>query len=48
MEGGRRGLWRAKPEKWGTFRLHTVGRKSGKERIAVLGYHEARTSSRLQ
>ncbi len=38
--GGRRGLWRAKPEKWGTFRLHTVGRKSGKERIAILGYHE--------
>jgi len=38
--GGRRGLWHAKPEKWGTFRLHTVGRKSGKERIAILGYHE--------
>ena len=38
--GGRRGLWRANPEKWGTFRLHTVGRKSGKERIAILGYHE--------
>lgn len=36
--GGRRGLWRAKPEKWGTFRLHTVGRKSGKDRIAILGY----------
>lgn len=38
--GGRRGLWRATPEKWGTFRLHTVGRTSGKERIAILGYHE--------
>jgi F420H(2)-dependent quinone reductase len=38
--GGRRGLWRATPEKWGTFRLHTIGRKSGKERIAILGYHE--------
>jgi deazaflavin-dependent oxidoreductase (nitroreductase family) len=37
---GRRGLWRATPEKWGTFRLHTVGRTSGKERIAILGYHE--------
>jgi deazaflavin-dependent oxidoreductase (nitroreductase family) len=36
--GGRRGLWRAKPDKWGTMRLHTVGRKSGKERIAILGY----------
>ncbi len=38
--GGRRGLWRATPEKWGTFRLHTVGRTSGKERIAILGYHD--------
>ena len=38
--GGRRGLWTATPEKWGTFRLHTVGRSSGKERIAILGYHE--------
>ena len=38
--GGRRGLWRATPEKWGTFRLHTIGRKSGKERIAILGYHD--------
>lgn len=38
--GGRTGLWKATPEKWGTFRLHTVGRTSGKERIAILGYHE--------
>ena len=37
---GRRGLWNATPETWGTFRLHTVGRKSGKERVAILGYHE--------
>jgi len=28
----------AKPEKWGTMRLHTVGRRSGQERIAILGY----------
>lgn len=40
VTGGRRGLWRATPEKWGTFRLHTIGRRSGKERIAILGYHE--------
>jgi deazaflavin-dependent oxidoreductase (nitroreductase family) len=40
VTGGRRGLWRATPEKWGTFRLHTIGRKSGKARIAILGYHE--------
>ena len=38
--GGRRGLWNATPEKWGTFRMHTIGRKSGKERVAILGYHE--------
>jgi deazaflavin-dependent oxidoreductase (nitroreductase family) len=36
--GGRRGIWRAKPDKWGTMRLHTVGRKSGQERVAILGY----------
>jgi F420H(2)-dependent quinone reductase len=36
--GGRRGIWAAKPGKWGTMRLHTVGRKSGAERIAILGY----------
>jgi len=36
--GGRRGIWTAKPEKWGTMRLHTIGRQSGKERIAILGY----------
>ena len=38
LSGGRGGLWRAQPEKWGTMRLHTVGRKSGKERVAILGY----------
>ena len=38
--GGRAGLWKATPEKWGTMRLHTTGRTSGKERIAILGYHE--------
>ena len=40
LTGGRRGIWRATPEKWGTLRLHSVGRKSGKERIAILGYYE--------
>ena len=40
LTGGRRGLWRAAPGKWGTLRLHTFGRKSGKERIAILGYQE--------
>ena len=40
FDGSASGLWKATPEKWGTFRLHTVGRSSGKERIAILGYHE--------
>jgi deazaflavin-dependent oxidoreductase (nitroreductase family) len=40
VTGGRRGLWKAAPEKWGTMRLRTIGRRSGKERIAILGYHE--------
>ena len=38
--GGRRGLWPPKGEKWGTLRLLTVGRQSGKERAAILGYYE--------
>lgn len=40
LTGGRRGLWEAKPGKWGTMRLTTVGRRSGKERSAILGYFE--------
>ena len=40
LTGGRRGLWEAKPGKWGTMRLTTVGRKSGKKRQAILGYFE--------
>jgi F420H(2)-dependent quinone reductase len=40
LTGGRRGLWRATPNRWGTLRLHTVGRKTGRERIAILGYQE--------
>ena len=37
---GRRGLWRARPDRWGTMRLTSVGRHSGKERVAILGYYE--------
>jgi deazaflavin-dependent oxidoreductase (nitroreductase family) len=40
LTGGRRGLWPPKPGKWGTMRLATVGRRTGKERIAILGYYE--------
>ena len=38
--GGRRGLWPPKPGKWGTMRLATVGRKTGKEREAIVAYFE--------
>jgi deazaflavin-dependent oxidoreductase (nitroreductase family) len=40
VTGGRRGLWQPKPGKWGTMRLTTIGRKSGTERVAILGYYE--------
>ena len=40
VTGGRLGLWKPKPGKWGTMRLTTVGRKTGKERVAILGYFE--------
>ena len=40
VTGGRRGLRRATPEAWGMMRLRTVGRKSGRERVAILGYFE--------
>lgn len=40
VTGGRRGLWKARPGKWGTMRLATVGRRSGKTRVAILGYYE--------
>jgi F420H(2)-dependent quinone reductase len=37
---GRLGLRRASDKTWGMMRLRTVGRRSGKERIAILGYYE--------
>ena len=40
VTGGRRGLWKPKPGKWGTMKLTTVGRKTGKERVAILGYFD--------
>ena len=40
LTGGRRGLWVPKADKWGTMQLTSVGRKSGKERSAILGYFE--------
>ena len=40
LTGGRRGLWLARPGKWGAMRLTTIGRRSGKERSVILGYYE--------
>jgi deazaflavin-dependent oxidoreductase (nitroreductase family) len=41
VTGGRRGLSVPTAEgKFGQMRLRTIGRKSGKERVAILGYYE--------
>jgi F420H(2)-dependent quinone reductase len=40
LTGGRLGLWRPKPGKWGTMRLKTIGRRTGRQRVAILGYYE--------
>lgn len=37
---GRFGLRRATPDQWGMMRLRTIGRRSGDERVAILGYVE--------
>ncbi len=38
--GGRKGLWRPRPGKWGTLRLTTRGRRSGEPRSVIVGYYE--------
>ncbi len=38
--GGRFGLRTARADRWGMLRLRTVGRRTGEERIAILGYFE--------
>ncbi len=40
FSGGRLGLRPATEKSWGMMRLKTVGRKSGRERMAILGYYE--------
>ena len=40
VTGGRLGLRTATADRWGMMRLRTVGRRSGKERMAILGYFE--------
>ena len=38
--GGRIGLRPASETTWGMMKLKTIGRKSGRERAAILGYYE--------
>ncbi len=40
VTGGRLGLWRPKPGRWGALRLTTSGRRSGRQRSVILGYVE--------
>lgn len=40
ITGGRFGLTRPRPGKYGMLRLHTTGRRSGTSRIAILAYFE--------
>jgi deazaflavin-dependent oxidoreductase (nitroreductase family) len=40
VTGGRFGLRRPRPDRWGMMRLRTTGRRSGAERVAILGYFE--------
>jgi F420H(2)-dependent quinone reductase len=40
ISGGRVGLRRATEDTWGMMRLRTIGRRSGRERIAILGFYE--------
>jgi len=40
ITGGRFGLRRPTADQWGMLRIRTVGRRSGVERIAILGYLE--------
>lgn len=40
ITGGRFGLRRAKVDRWGMLRIRTVGRRTGAERTAILGYLE--------
>ncbi|MEB8338560.1 nitroreductase/quinone reductase family protein [Streptomyces endophyticus] len=36
--GGRIGLWKPRPNKWGTLRLTTMGRRSGRPRGVIVAY----------
>ena len=38
ITGGRVGLWRPRGNRWGTLRLTTTGRRTGRHRSVILGY----------
>jgi deazaflavin-dependent oxidoreductase (nitroreductase family) len=38
VTGGRVGLWRPRANRWGTLRLTTVGRRTGRQRSVIVGY----------
>jgi deazaflavin-dependent oxidoreductase (nitroreductase family) len=40
VTGGRFGLRAAREDRWGMMRLRTVGRRTGEDRKAILGYFE--------
>jgi deazaflavin-dependent oxidoreductase (nitroreductase family) len=40
ITGGRVGLWRPRANRWGTLRLTTTGRRTGRQRSVILGYFE--------
>ena len=40
ITGGRAGLRNPTSDRWGMLRLRSVGRRTGAERIAILGYFE--------
>ncbi|MFG1836839.1 nitroreductase/quinone reductase family protein [Micromonospora sp. NPDC049175] len=37
---GRVGLWRPRPDRWGTLRLTTTGRRTGQQRGVIVAYLE--------
>ena len=47
VTGGRRGLWKPKPGKWGTMKLTTLGRKTGKERVAQALHRTSHRRNRI-
>jgi deazaflavin-dependent oxidoreductase (nitroreductase family) len=40
ITGGRLGLWRPKEGRWGTLRLTTTGRRTGRPRSVIVGYFQ--------